>query len=73
MSDNSGPAFPTENERQVGPSSWHYSGLTKREYAAIKAMQGMLASWPANARYDVEKTAQAAVKFADAVLAESQK
>jgi hypothetical protein len=31
-----GPAFPTDSERQVGPDTWHYEGLSLRTYAAIK-------------------------------------
>jgi hypothetical protein len=37
------PAFPTDNAAQVGPQTWHYEGLTKLEYFAGLAMQGMLA------------------------------
>lgn len=37
-----GPAFPTENERQTGNSSYHYQGMSLRDYFAAKAMQGML-------------------------------
>lgn len=37
-----GPAFPTENERPTGNSSYHYQGMSLRDYFAAKAMQGML-------------------------------
>jgi hypothetical protein len=59
------PAFPV-------PDTVSYSencGLSKREYLAGLAMQGILASWPANGRaLDPLATAQTAVKFADEML-----
>lgn len=48
-------------------------GFTKREYFAAMAMQGILASFPAQARMDHELIAQAALKAADALLAELEK
>ena len=38
--DTSGPAFPTEHTDTSGL----YDGMTLRQYAAIKAMQGLLAN-----------------------------
>ena len=35
-----GPAFPTENEGQSGPSTWRYEGMTLRDYFAGQAMEG---------------------------------
>lgn len=35
--NNGGPAFPTENARQTGPSSWHEEGMTLRDYLAAHA------------------------------------
>lgn len=35
-----GPAFPTENELQVGTNAYLYEGMTLRDYFAAKAMQG---------------------------------
>ena len=43
-------------------------GLTKREYFAALAMQGMLASWPENGRLNPDKTAEHATLFADALI-----
>lgn len=61
--DTSGPAFPTtaiyDSEK----------GMTLRQYAAIKAMQGMFASGMDNSEY----VAMRAVKAADALLAELEK
>lgn len=34
--NNGGPAFPTDSERQNGANSYHYEGMTLRQYAAIK-------------------------------------
>lgn len=38
-----GPAFPTDNAHQNGPSTFHYEGMTLRDYFAAKAMQVELA------------------------------
>ena len=73
--NNGGPAFPTENARQTGPSSWHEEGMTLRDYFAAKAMQSYVSrdSWiPA----ELEKTkesydqllARYAYEMADAML-----
>lgn len=35
--DTGGPAFQTENERQTGPDSYHYPGMTVRDYFATHA------------------------------------
>lgn len=40
--NNGGPAFPTENAMQTGPSSCRYEGMTLRDYFAAKAMQGLV-------------------------------
>lgn len=44
-------------------------GLTKREYFAGLAMQGLLASWPENGRLNPDKTAEHATLFSDALIA----
>lgn len=36
------PAYPTLSSGQVGESTWRYEGLTKLEYFAGLAMQGIL-------------------------------
>lgn len=65
------PAFPsvTWDGREFLPG--HFSGLTKREYFAVLAMQGLLAD-PANDG-SPESLALYAVKYADALLAELEK
>ena len=61
--DTSGPAFPVTDP-------CHDKGLTIRQYAAIKAMQGLLAECGGA---DVQYVAMRAVKAADALLAELEK
>ena len=43
MKDDGGPAFPTENERQTGENSYHYAGMTLRDWFAGQAVAGILA------------------------------
>ena len=60
------PAFPFFNDENL------YQGITKREYFAAMAMQGMLA----NASYDTcsfAKIAKDSFSVTDAMLAESEK
>lgn len=35
--DDGGPAFPTENQWQIGPNSYHYEGMSLRDYFAGEA------------------------------------
>lgn len=72
------PVFPmkkivqVEEPRVAGISTaeMEFYGLTKREYAAIMAMQGLLAD-PEGRVYD--KVPKIAVELADALLAELEK
>lgn len=59
--ETGGPAFPTENEGQSGPSTWRYEGMTMRDYFAAKAISEM--TW-------VDKTgsAQECYEIADAMM-----
>lgn len=34
-----GPAFPTDNAHQNGPSTFHYEGMTLRDYFAASASE----------------------------------
>jgi hypothetical protein len=45
-------------------------GLTKREYAAVVAMEGLLA---ADTLLDADRLAEVAVRYADALLAELER
>lgn len=74
MNNSGQPAFP-EQDRNMGGDTWTVSGLTKREYAAIKAMQGILAGRRDGDGWNYEDTAVAtwAVAQADALLTELDK
>ena len=62
-----GPAFPTLNEHQAGPTLWQYTGMTLRDYFAAKAMQGICANeQTAGKSYD--EVSLRAWKMADAML-----
>ncbi len=76
--DEGGPAFPVTD---LGPPTRTYSGMTLRDYFAAKAMQGWLASFPADAPHPYQKdkwdnnvtrrcdeVAEIAYAFADAML-----
>ena len=56
------PAWPQPSQGSQMP------GLTKREYFAAMAMQGMFAFSAPLGRLDYKDCAEAAVKFADALL-----
>ena len=73
--ETGGPAFPTENEMQTGPGSYHYEGMTLRDYFAGQALAGLCSAqnvagvWQGN----VPEAAREAYKMADAMLAEKSK
>lgn len=75
MNDNSGPAFPSKRQQDPYRNAQVLdpAGLTKRELFAAMAMQGMLSSWPADSKFYPEHTAQRAIEFADALIAELAK
>lgn len=66
----------TEANQPINPvSSEHYSnfhGLTKREYFAAIAMQGMLSN-PENAHVYYEKIVQTSILYADKLIEELNK
>jgi len=41
MTDDGGPAFPSDSEGQISDSRWHFLGMTLRDYFAAKAMQAL--------------------------------
>lgn len=69
------PAFPTESEHQSGNTTWHYQGMTLRDYFAAKAMLGILSGdRPITRDPDpFPVIASAAYKLADAMLKERAK
>lgn len=38
------PAFPTDNEGQTGPNTWHHPGMSLRQYYAGLAIRGLLSN-----------------------------
>lgn len=69
--ENGGPAFPTENGRQVGSDAYMYEGVTLRDYFASKAMQGFAAD--PNYGAEISEMALWSYKWADAMLNERAK
>lgn len=72
------PAFPTHSvwDNDKPEIGWIDGGLTKREYFAAMAMQGLLASrkeWVSDGRSNFEIAASLSLKYADALLAELNK
>ena len=69
-----GPAYPSESEWKDGREAWPASfGMTKREVAAIAALQGILAGDWANHKLSglsPNVLARDAVEYADALIAE---
>ena len=39
--DRDPPAFPTHNEQQTGPSTYHMEGMSMRDYFAAAALTGI--------------------------------
>ena len=77
MSDNSGPAFPIKHiikENGFIVSEINFQGLTKREWFAGMALQGMLAKPLEGERESsFECYAECSFRYADAMLAEGEK
>jgi hypothetical protein len=73
--NDGGPAFPTDNEGQNGPNSYHFQGMTLRDYFAAQTLTGILSSGDAkleNIISDKSATAvfaQSCYIIADAMLA----
>lgn len=69
------PAFPLQFEYQNGGKDYVH-GLTKREYFAAMALQGLLSDkgplFP-DSQCNKELFATASVKYADALIAELEK
>ena len=58
-----GPAFPTMNSHQNGPNTYHFEGMTLRDYFAAKAMQNYMGD-----DCTPDAIAKAAYEMADAML-----
>jgi len=76
MTNPNDPAFLEHTELRNGSFFYHSKGLTKREYFAAMAMQGLLAmlsnSNPTTGGF-YETTALESVRLADALIAELNK
>ncbi len=78
--DDGGPAFPTEvgntnggnNWHQTGPTTAQFHGISKRDYFAAKAMQGLLAD-PENATDPGEDLEDFAGRVAEATSREPKR
>ncbi len=66
--DNSGPAFPTDSEHQSGPSTYHYSGMSLRDYFAAMAMQAVATNPTGAESFTFDERAKWAYQQADAML-----
>lgn len=75
MTDKTEPAYPQMKLfNGDGPPFYDYTGgLTKREYFAAMAMQGMIASNPGIQIKYPEKMAKIAVNYADHLIEELNK
>ena len=63
-----GPAFPTENARQIGSTAWLYEGMTLRDYFAAKFMARAQSLCETNDGWEMYNAAQCAYAMADAML-----
>lgn len=76
-SENGGPAFPTDSAGRVGAFTWHYEGLSMRDWFAGQALAGYIAASAVEAMFDTnashEEAACRSYQLADAMLAERQK
>lgn len=68
MTNSEQPAFPNMNYEGI-----QMGGLTKREYFAAMAMQGLFADMTKQDEYTFQDVALDAVQAADALLAELEK
>lgn len=63
----------TDGKDKAFPGEWQKNSLTKREYLASMAMQGLLSSFTEKASIgawgtELEETAEASVRAADALI-----
>ena len=66
-----GPAFPTDSEGQIGPATYHFEGMTLRDYFAAAALTGIVAS--PDCASSNEQIAKGAFTIADCMIAERDK
>lgn len=72
-----GPAFPLDGKRDIGRGLQgnyaHFDGLTKRQYYAAKALQGLLARVPDGNSQSYEMWAAMSFKYADTMIEAEEK
>lgn len=75
MSTDGGPAFPTDNEQQTGNTTWHFAGMSLRDYFAAKALPLAFEIFDSSADFQVkpDHLATCVYQIADAMLAERSK
>lgn len=74
MNNSDMPAMPVPiNPGEVAANGMNLDGLTKREYFAGLAMQGLIASFGQHDVTDSSEVAIDAALFADALLAELER
>jgi hypothetical protein len=73
MSNANDMAFPVVLATTRTPNDSEQLGLTKREYFAAMAMQGLCANSIPGSHHSFNNTANEAVRYADALLAELAK
>ena len=66
-SQDGGPAFPTDNAHQSSAATFHYEGMSLRDYFAGQALVGLLAGLP-DIRIGPDERAESAYLYADAML-----
>ena len=66
-SQDGGPAFPTDNAHQSSAATFHYEGMSMRDYFAGQALVGLLAGRP-DADIGPDGYSSDAYLYADAML-----
>ena len=69
--ETGGPAFATDSASQVGPQTWHFEGMTLRDYFASSIASGTI-SQGGNV-VDAGQFAKFVYSIADAMIAERSK
>lgn len=68
--EDGGPAFPSENDHQSGPHTYHYSGMTLRDWFAGQALAFLAHPARVGVSFEPEGDAAFAYAVADAMLKE---
>lgn len=60
--DDGGPAFPTDSEHQSGPNTYHFTGMTLRDYFAVHCPKRL------DSYLSLDDEAEMRYRYADAML-----